>query len=140
MKSRLRVIFFLVFCLPGLFIVGYGAQQAAGSWRLTRAGLPATGVIVGHERQGYFGRVGRRFCPVVEFSHDGATRRFTDGWCNASPKAHPAGSSVNVVFDAREPSIARIKAWGPLYGKSLFVGVIGAPWLLLGIALVLRVR
>ena len=140
MKSRLRIIFFLVFCLPGLFITGYGAKLAADAMHLASKGSTAPGTIVTYERQGYFGKVGRRLCAVVEFSHAGSTHRFTDDWCNPSPKERPVGSSVKVVFDVGHPSLSRIHTWSALYGKSLFTSVIGAPWLLLGIALVMRVR
>ena len=140
MQSRLRIIFFLVFCLPGLFIMGYGAMLAADAVRLASSGSTAPGIVVGYERQGYFGKVGRRLCAVVEFSHEGSTHRFTDDWCNPSPKERPVGSSVKVVFNASHPSLARIHTWGALYGKSLLTSVIGAPWLLLGIALFMRVR
>lgn len=139
-KLKLRTIFFVIFCLPGLLIVGYAAQQVATGLALRGSGLTGSGTIVAYERQENQHRVGRRFCPIVEFAHAGIGYRFTEKWCSTSPKDVPAGSAVDVVFEAGNPAKACIRGIGPLYGKGLFIGAIGTPWLLLGIALVFRVR
>lgn len=142
MASRLkfRIIFFVIFCLPGLAAIGYSMKLATNALTLSRSGVMETGVVVGYERQENLMRVGRRFCAVVEFPHGGTTHRFTDDWCNRSQEKHPAASSVKVVFSADNPSAARIDEFGALYGKSLMIGAICSPWLLLGIALIVRVR
>ena len=140
MQSKLRLFFFLVFFLPGALSVGYALKLLAGAARLTSEGVTASGIIARYDRQENMRRVGRRFCPVVEFSHEGSTHQFTDDWCNKSRKTHPPGSAVDVIFKAGQPSTARINEFMALHGKSLFIGVIGAPFLLLGITLLLRVR
>lgn len=139
-RRKLQIIFLLVFCLPGLAVLGYALRGAADAHALADTGVSGTGTIIEYERQERRRGVGRRFCPVVEFAHAGASHRFTDGWCNRSQKEFPAGTPVPVVFDAGNPTIARVAGFWPLYGDSLFIAIIGTPWLLLGIALVLRVK
>ena len=140
MKLKLRVIFFLIFCLPGLAILGYSAKLAAAAHGLTSTGLTANGTIVDHDRQTRR-RVGQWYCPIVEFFHQGASYRFTDNDdCKQSRHDAPTGSRVEVVFDPAQPSRARVDSFRGLYGTSLLSAAIGLPWLLLGIALVVRVR
>jgi len=139
LKQKLRILFFLVFCLPGMAIVGYSGKLAMGAIGLSTSGMTATGRIVDYDRQ-VNRRTSTRFCAVVEFPHDGATYTFTDNWCNESQKKSPVGSSVNVIYEPENPASAHINTFWVLYGKSFFIGLIGTPWLLLGIALVVRVR
>ena len=140
LKQKLQIIFFVVFCLPGLAIVGYAVWLSAGAIQLTHSGASAAGVIVEYERQENLRRVGRRFCPVVEFTHGESAYRFTDDWCNKSQDKHPPGSQVGVVFNPDRASQARIHGFAELHGASVIIGVIGAIWLALGIALVVRVK
>lgn len=140
LRLKLQIFFFLVFFLPGAFSVGYSLKLLASTVRLTGEGITTTGAITGYERQENLRRVGRRFCPIVEFYHDGSLHQFIDDWCNKSQMRNPPGSAVNVIFRANNPSTARINEFMVLYGKSLFIGVIGSPFLLLGIVLVFRVR
>ncbi len=138
-RLKLQIIFFLVFCLPGMFVVGYSAKLAASAIALTHSGTTATGHIVGYDRQ-ETRRLNTRFCAVVEFTHNGATYKFTDKWCNKSQQQYPTGSSVSVLFNEENPTSVRINEFWVLYGQSFFIGLIGVPWLLLGIVLVVRVR
>lgn len=141
MTRRLKhqIICFLIFCVPGMAALGFSFKLAAEGMALRSSGLSETGAIVGYERQKRRG-LGQRVCPAVGFSHQGANYKFTDGWCNKSPKQFPAGTPVKVVFNAMNPQAARIDEFAPLFAPSLMVGVIAAPWLLLGVALVIRIR
>ena len=141
-RLKLRMILLLVFCLPGIAIVGYSVKLAASSIELTNSGSFETGVIVKYERPNYRGRakIGSSLCPVIEFQHANMTHTFTDEWCSKSPKDHPVGSRVPVVIAAGSPGTARINAFWELHGASLVSALIGIPWLLIGIALVVRVR
>lgn len=103
-------------------------------------GIAAKGIIAKYERQENMHRVGRRFCPVVEFFNDGRTHQFSDDWCNKSQKQYPPGSTVEVIFKENNPATARINEFMALYGKSLFIGIIGLPFLLLGAILIFRIR
>ncbi|HET8900102.1 MAG TPA: DUF3592 domain-containing protein [Rhodanobacteraceae bacterium] len=139
-RRHLQLIFFLVFCVPGMLVVGYAVHLTVSAARFSHAGTTTMGTIVRYDRQEYVGKVGRRFCPVIEFMHDGARHAFTAAWCNKSQKKYPPGSAIAVVFDADHPAAARIDEFWALYANALLSGVIGVPWLLLGIALVVRVR
>lgn len=137
---KVRIFFLFAFFLPGALSVGYSTILITNTVRLASEGTRSTGIISKYERQENMRRVGRRFCPVVEFSHDGRVHQFTDDWCNKSQKQHPPGSTVNVIFKTSNPANARIDEFMALYGRSLFIGVIGVPFLLLGIVLFFRVR
>lgn len=142
-RMKLRMIALLVFCLPGIAIVGYSAKLAVDTMRLTASGLLQTGVIVKYERPRYQGRkpkLGSPLCSVVQFRHEDKSYTFSDDWCSKSPKDHPVGSAVPVVFDPKSPSEARIDRFWELHGASLMSAMIGVPWLLIGIALVVRMR
>lgn len=142
-RLKLRIIFLLVFCLPGIAIVGYAIKLLANSTELTDSGLLQTGVIVKYERARYQGRkvrIGSSLCSVVQFHYDDKIHTFTDDWCSKSPEDYPAGTAIPVVFDPGSPVKARINHFWELHGASLMSAVIGAPWLLIGIALVIRVR
>ncbi|GMV87065.1 MAG: hypothetical protein AMXMBFR80_29180 [Dehalococcoidia bacterium] len=139
---KIRIFLFLVFLLPGLFAIGYASKLALNASELSRYGMVATGTITSYERQatGGPGRIGRRFCAVIEFPHGETIKSFTDGWCNKSQEQYPVGSSVEVLFKPGTPAAARINEFGPLYGKSLFIALICTPWLSIGIALMVRIR
>ena len=138
-RLKLRVIFFLIFCLPGLVAVAVSLQRAADGMALRGSGVVATGTIIGYERTSRR-RIGLRLCPIVRFVHEDASHEFTDPWCNKTPREFPNGTPVNVRFHAADPARARVDDFAALYGASLFIGAIAAPWLLLGIALIVRVR
>lgn len=91
-RLKLRMIFLLVFCLPGIAIVGYSVKLAASSIELTNSGSFETGVIVKYERPNYRGRakIGSSLCPVIEFQHANMTHTFTDEWCSKSPRIIPS--------------------------------------------------
>jgi hypothetical protein len=140
---KLRLIFLVVFCLPGMAIVGFAMNLAANAMALTRSGMLQEGVIVKYERPSYRSRkprLGSPLCATVQFQHAGESHSFEDEWCSRSPKTYPIGSSVSVVFNPDAPSEARINRFWELYGSSLMSALIGTPWLLLGMALVIRVR
>lgn len=142
-RLRLQMVFLLVFCLPGVAILGYSMNLAASTMELTRSGLVGTGIVVRYERPRYQGRkvrLGSSLCPVVEFRYHDKSHAFADDWCSKSPGEHPPGSSLSVVFDPGFPEVARINQFWELHGASLVSAAIGAPWLLIGIALVIRVR
>ncbi|MEZ5606716.1 MAG: DUF3592 domain-containing protein [Burkholderiaceae bacterium] len=142
-RLKLRMIFLLVFCVPGFAIVGYSIKLAANTLKLTGSGVSQTGIIVKYERPRYQGRkarLGASLCSVVQFNHDGLIHTFTDDWCSKSPKNHPLGSAVPVIFDPGFPANARINHFWELHGASVLSALIGAPWLLIGLALVVRVR
>lgn len=139
MKMKLQIIFFIFFFMPGFIATGYATKIAAESFSLKNYGTVTSGVIVQYDRQENMKRVGRRFCPEIEFFYNEVMHRFTDEWCNISQINRPVGTAVSVVFNTNNPSDARINEFMVLYGKSLFVGAIGFPFLLLGIALVLLV-
>lgn len=140
MRLKLLLMFLVVFFLPGLAGVGYAVVHLADAYQRSTSGERATGKIIAYERQTYRSRVGRRFCAVVEFQRAGETIKFTDDWCNTSQAKRPVGSSVNLIYNAEHPEASLIDDFGALYGKNLFIGIIGVPWLLLGIALLVRVR
>ncbi len=140
---KLRLIFVLVFCLPGIAIVGYAMKQAATVMALTRIGKVQDAVIVKYERPSYTSRkprLGSSLCSLVQFEHEGQSYEFSDDWCSRSPKDYPIGTKVSVVFNPDSPSEARINRFWELYGVSLMSALIGTPWLLLGLALVIRIR
>lgn len=139
LKHRLQLFFFLVFFLPGLLSVAYSLTLLAQTARNFSDSGKTRGIIVRYDKQNKR-RLGQRFCPVVAFPHGAGNYQFTDAWCNKSVQDAPPGTAVAVIFKASDPSVASIDEFMALYGKSLFVGVIGAPFLLLGGALLVRVR
>lgn len=142
-RLKLRIIFLLVFCLPGVAIVGYAMTLATETMDLIESGLSRTGVVVKYERPRYLARkpkLGSRLCPVVQFRHGDEVHSFVDEWCSRSPAEYPVGSVLPVVFDPEFPERARIDEFWELHGASLMSALIGTPWLLIGIALVIRIR
>ncbi|MEZ5538713.1 MAG: DUF3592 domain-containing protein [Pseudomonadales bacterium] len=143
MRLKLQIIFFLIFCIPGFSIVGYSTKLAWSTMQLAKSGVFETGVIIKYERPTYSSRrpkLGSRLCPAVQFNYQQNHYIFSDSWCVKSPENYPEGSAVPVVFIPDAPSEARINQFWELYGASLISALIGIPWLLIGIALVIRVR
>lgn len=140
LRLKLQIFFFLVFLLPGLLSTVYSARLLAGALDLASDGVAASGVITKYARQENMRRVGRRFCPVVEFRSDGGVHQFVDEWCNKSQKQYPPGSTVEVIYKENHPATARINEFMVLYGKGLFIGIIGLPFLLLGIVMLFRAK
>lgn len=141
-KLKLRIIFFVIFCLPGGAIVGYSAQRAMDTFAFTRVAIVTSGTILKYERaksQGGKAKLGRPMCAVLEFSNRGVLYTFSDSWCYQSPKAYPVGTTLPVVFDPNVPTKAFIHQFWELYGSALILALIGLPWLLIGIALIVRI-
>jgi len=142
-RLKFKIIFLLIFCLPGVAIVGYSITLVTKTMNLIDSGLLETGVIVKYERPRYQGRKARpgsSLCPVVQYHYSNKAHVFADDWCSKSPENFPAGSVVPVVFDPEFPETARINNFWELHGASLISALIGIPWLLIGIALVIRIR
>lgn len=140
-RLKLKAIFFLVFLLPGVAVVGYALDLAVNAMKLTRSGLHQTGTLVKYERpknQGKKAKIGSSLCSVVQFSYGDKTHEFTDEWCSQSPEDFPPGAVMPVVFDPASPEKARLDMFWVLYGPSLLPFIIGAPWLLIGLALLIR--
>jgi hypothetical protein len=78
---------------------------------------------------------GRSYDPVVEFTGpSGNTVRFTS-WVGSNPPAWDVGEHVDVLYDPDNPRDAVIDAyWQKWFLPTLF-GLIGTPFLLLGIGL-----
>lgn len=105
----------LVFGTIGLVAVLFGIIWGLDFCTVFRNNVSTRGVVVGQSAEmsrkpGVF-----RFFPVVEFSAGGTAVRFRDAAGSEGTPEPLTGSAVNVLYDPREPSRARIGTFRQLW-------------------------
>jgi uncharacterized protein DUF3592 len=128
--------------------VGVGAATQVGAFlllrrpiRLLRAGGSAIGIVVDNEESMESGRgaPSRFFFAVVEFTTlQGRSIRFTSE--TGRRVARPKGSSVRVVYDPEDPHDAALATFATLWMASLVTSMFGLPFLVAGLAALIRRR
>jgi len=131
-----QINLFFGFGVLGLVV---GAASLIMRVRTMFAGRAAAGTVVGHSEStsppmsGNSGRPwSKTFAPIVEFSHDGRTHRFTSSL--ATPTKLPKGSKVVVRYMPEAPeSTAEIGSGARMWGYPVMMLAAGA--LFMGFAL-----
>jgi hypothetical protein len=111
---------------------GYFARNA---WGLITAGEEVAGTVVGFERRSSKG--GSTEYPIIEFTTTtGDVRRFTTSGAGDYAK----GETVDVLYEAKDPSHAKVDAFFELWLGTLALGGFGLLCLGVGIGTVLYDR
>jgi len=132
---------FVLQVLVGLFLLFMAGHMGRTNFHLIRVGVRAPGRVVGNEQRnfgssvGSSGRVTTAFMPVVEFSANGQTIRFTDWLGSSSTGSFP--DRVTVLYDSSAPSVAIIDRpfmnwmpWAPIAVAGCFLCFVGGRQLL----------
>ncbi|MBI2751323.1 MAG: DUF3592 domain-containing protein [Burkholderiales bacterium] len=123
----------LFFGVPGFVLFVVGCVMGLRRYALYRGGVPVLGHVVETERQESRSkdREGRwttsvaRY-PVVEFAAAGGTKhRFTAAIPNGLFNYSKLGSTVNVLYDPKDPSTARIAHFAEFWAEPLYYGLPG---------------
>jgi uncharacterized protein DUF3592 len=110
-RDALRRYAWIPQLMVSLFLLVMAYVMGADHLRLIRDGVRAPGRVVGSERR-YFGgvhdsSVGRTgYLPIVEFTADGRTVRFTDWLGSSSSGLLP--TNVIVIYERQTPTTAMI--------------------------------
>lgn len=129
----------VVFCFTlGFAFSALAAYFYFGSRHFVDHALPAEGVVVAL-RKPYYSQ--SETWPVVAFATRSGARIVFQS--NVSSRVSPRfsiGQRVDILYDERNPSNARIHSIVDLWGLPLGLGVIGAAFLALGSVVLFRVR
>jgi len=132
-----------IFLGIGVITLIVGFFFGLSTWRLTKQGVTAPGVVienvveerVGYDREDHTRTISRTYRPKARFrSRNGEEVVFV----SHSGFGHPAfqpGETVEVLYDPAHPQGAEIKSfWSPWLGP-IIIGPIGLVFLLVGIGI-----
>lgn len=130
----LAVIKYLFLLVGGLLLLGAVASYQSAN-RFLEEAVSATGVVVALEEQRGDGTVS--YHPVVVFLDENKkTVRFTSS-VGSSPAAYRKAEQVPVLYLPGQPEDARIDSFFEHWGASLIMSILGAPFFLIGLSIVL---
>lgn len=130
----LAVIKYLFLLVGGLLLLGAVASYQSAN-RFLEEAVSATGVVVALEEQRGDGTVS--YHPVVVFLDENKkTVRFTSS-VGSSPAAYRKAEKVPVLYLPGQPEDARIDSFFEHWGASLIMSILGAPFFLIGLSIVL---
>lgn len=130
----LAVIKYLFLLVGGLLLLGAVASYQSAN-RFLEEAVSATGVVVALEEQRGDGTVS--YHPVVVFLDESKkTVRFTSS-VGSSPAAYRKAEQVPVLYLPGQPEDARIDRFFEHWGASLIMSILGAPFFLIGLSIVL---
>jgi Protein of unknown function (DUF3592) len=114
----------------GLVFSAIAAYFGADTWRFVDKASRADGTVVALKK-GTFSQT----WPIVAFeTASGARIRFQGNKPSRSSPRFPIGTRLNILYDEREPSNARINTFIDMWGLTLVFGIIGLVFLALGTA------
>jgi Protein of unknown function (DUF3592) len=114
----------------GLGLCAIAAYFGADTWRFVDKASHADGTVVALKK-GTFSQT----WPIVAFETESGTRiRFQGNKPSRPSPRFPIGTRLDILYDEREPSNARINTFIDMWGLTLVFGIIGLMFLALGTA------
>jgi hypothetical protein len=110
--------------LINLLCVGLGVAAyyyGRTSWSLTRDGLSVTGTVVALKESAATEDSGVTYTPVISYEVEGQTYTFTSN-VSSDPPAYKVGDPANVIYEATDPSRARVDSWLELWLLPVVLG------------------
>jgi uncharacterized protein DUF3592 len=130
----------LIFGTIGLAGLAAGTRWGLEAWPVFRDNAQTQGTVVelATEMSGTASRFVR--IPIVEFSlPDNVKARFKVNAGSDSAPEYEAGTTVDVLYDPRDPANARIGSFGQLWSAPLMTGGIGLVLVLLSVLLFVKI-
>ena len=114
----------------GLGLCAIAAYFGADTWRFVDKASHVDGTVVALKK-GTFSQT----WPIVAFeTTSGARIRFQGNKPSRPSPRFPIGTRLDILYDEREPSNARINTFIDMWGLTLVFGIIGLVFLALGTA------
>jgi hypothetical protein len=130
----------LIFGTIGLAGLVAGMRWGLESYPVFRDNVQAQGTVVELAKEKSGVASGFVQVPVVEFStQNNAKLRFRAGTGSDGVPGYEVGTTVDVLYDPRDPANARIGSFGQLWSAPLTAGVIGLLLMLLSILLFIKI-
>lgn len=111
---------FLLFTLVWMIMVDAAYDYGRDSWWLKRDGSSVSGVVVALEKSADTDG-GVTYAPVIKYEVDGRTHTFTSS-NSSDPPSYEVGERVELLYDAADPSEARIDSWWELWLMPVMLG------------------
>ena len=124
------VIKYLFLLAGGLLLLG-AVVSYHNADRFLESADSATGFVVSLEEQRGDGAISYR--PVVAFIDTNERMVHFTSRVGSSPAAYAIGEQVRVLYPANQPEDARINDLFELWGGSIIMAIIGAPFFLVGL-------
>lgn len=130
----------LIFGTIGLAAVAGGTIWGLDVYPVFRDNVPARGTVVEVAVEKSNASAGMTYFPVVEFPTAGGGKvRFRPPAGSEGAPGHGAGDAVDVLYDPRNPSNARIGSIGQLWAGPLTTGGLGLMLLVLSLLLFVKI-
>jgi uncharacterized protein DUF3592 len=130
----------LIFGTIGLAALAGGTLWGLESYPVIRNNVPARGTVVEVIAEKSDASSGIAYFPIVEFSTEDNVRvRFRSATGSVGAAEYEAGTTVDVLYDPRNPANARIGSFKQLWAGPLTTGAIGFILFLLSLLLFVKI-